>query len=78
MLNSFLLFMLILVILSQSDGYRTVFSRDKDDTDPVNGRSGLVLYTDAKTKLQYLSTPGGGLTPRLDNNGKHMKGFNHE
>lgn len=39
-------------------------------------RSGMVLYTDYKTGLQYFSTGGlfgKQLIPRLDENGKHMK-----
>lgn len=45
-------------------------SPPKDDTDPPNGRSGLIIYTDHLTGCQYL-TPGiwGGLTPRIDADG---------
>jgi hypothetical protein len=45
----------------------------RDDTDPPGARSGLGLLTDHKTGLQYLSTARGGVTPRLDPDGKHMK-----
>nr|WP_300312811.1 hypothetical protein [Halomonas sp.] len=45
----------------------------KDDSDPVDGRSGVSVVTDAKTGLQYLRAPGGGITPRLTIDGKHMK-----
>jgi hypothetical protein len=45
----------------------------KDDTDPPSGRSGMRLYTDHKTGLQYLGNPMGGITPRLDATGKQMK-----
>lgn len=31
-------------------------SPPKDDTDPPDGRSGLVIYTDHLTGCQYLST----------------------
>lgn len=50
-----------------------------DDTDKsLFKRSGMVLYTDYKTGLQYLGTGSGlftrgNLIPRLDENGKHMK-----
>ncbi len=45
----------------------------KDDTDKSwFNKSGMNLYTDDKTKLQYLSA-GGTLIPRLDENGNHMK-----
>lgn len=48
----------------------------QDDTDKsVFNRSGLRLYTDQKTKLQYIGAGWNGqLIPRLDENGKHMKG----
>lgn len=50
-----------------------VFSANNptDDTDPVGGRSGMGLYTDAKTGCQYLGRVYG-LTPRLDASGKHI------
>lgn len=46
-----------------------------DDTDKgIFNRSGMSLYTDNKTKLQYLSAGWfGQLTPRLDENGKQLK-----
>lgn len=44
-----------------------------DDSDPPNGRSGVAVVTDAKTGMQYLKTSGGGITPRLDENGNHMR-----
>lgn len=47
-------------------------SPDKDNTDPIDGRSRLRLHTDCLTGLQYLSAIGGGITPRLDVNGKHI------
>jgi hypothetical protein len=43
----------------------------RDDTDPAGiKRSGMVLYTDAKTGCQYLSVPHGGITPRLGADGR--------
>lgn len=43
----------------------------KDDTDSPDGkRSGLTVYTDHKTGCQYLGTILGGITPRLDKEGK--------
>lgn len=37
-------------------------------------RSGLSLYTDHKTGLQYLKAGMlGGITPRMDANGQHMR-----
>ena len=36
-----------------------------DDSDNPPARSGLDILTDCRTGLQYLTTPSGGLTPRL-------------
>jgi hypothetical protein len=44
---------------------------DSDDTDGTT-RSNMRLYTDARTGCQYLSVPGGGITPRKDDNGHHL------
>lgn len=44
-----------------------------DSTDySTSDRSGLKLHTDAMTGCQYLSTSGGGITPRLDRNGHQV------
>lgn len=43
-----------------------------DDTDPVGGRSGLVLYTDCLTGLQYIGTPRGGIIERLNTDGRQI------
>lgn len=45
----------------------------KDDSDPPDGRSGVAVVTDHKTGLQYLRSPGGGITPRLTSDGEHMR-----
>lgn len=48
----------------------------RDDTDEVSKRgrrSGMILYTDYLTGLQYLGNPLGGITPRLDAEGNHMR-----
>ncbi len=44
----------------------------KDNTDPPHGRSGMRLHADNLTGCQYLSIPGGGITPRLTADGRHM------
>lgn len=48
----------------------------RDDTDEGRGwfarRSNMTVYTDHKTGCQYLATPSGGLTPRLDGEGKQI------
>lgn len=47
------------------------FSRD--DTDQPGGkRSGLTLYVDHGTGVEYVGTLMGGLTPRLDASGNIM------
>ena len=44
-----------------------------DSTDTSRSdRSGLKLHTDAMTGCQYLSTSGGGITPRLDSQGRQI------
>lgn len=45
----------------------------RDDTDPPGGRSGMSVKIDCGAGLQYLSTPEGGLTPRLTLDGVHMR-----
>lgn len=45
----------------------------RDDTDGKR-RSRLVVYIDHKTGVEYVGTPLGGLTVRVDENGKPMKG----
>lgn len=43
----------------------------RDDTDGAR-RSGLSPRTDARTGCQYLETAGGGITPRLDRDGRQI------
>lgn len=45
----------------------------RDATDGKE-RSGLGLRTDAGTGCQYLVSPWGGITPRLDKDGNHICG----
>ena len=45
-----------------------------DDTDPPGARSGLALYTDAKTGCQYVGKLFGGIAPRVDHEGRHLCG----
>lgn len=44
----------------------------KDNSDPPDGRSGLTIYTDALTGCEYLSVMLGGITPRLDGDGRQI------
>jgi len=43
---------------------------ERDDSDPLGGRSGMMVLTDDKTGCQYLYR--GGLTPRMDAMGKQV------
>lgn len=56
---------LVIIAIQYASG---VFRRD--DTDGIS-RSGMKPHTDNATGCQYLSVPGGGITPRLDGNGQH-------
>ncbi len=47
--------------------------RNRDDTDAPAERSGLMVYTDHATGVQYLSTVAGGLTVRVDKDGKPLR-----
>lgn len=47
----------------------------RDDTDPPDGRSGMVLLTDNLTGCQYLKAPGywnAALTPRMAADGRQV------
>ncbi|WP_017993809.1 hypothetical protein [Rhizobium leguminosarum] len=46
--------------------------KERDDTDPPNDRSGMVLFIDHRTGCHYVGTPHGGITPRLDRNGEQI------
>lgn len=43
----------------------------KDDTDG-DKRSGMMLSVDAQTGCHYLRTQAGGITPRLNREGRHV------
>lgn len=49
------------------------FELGMDDCDASAwDRCGARVVTDARTGLQYLVGPGGGITPRLTTDGRHM------
>ena len=67
-MSDFLVCILIVILLTNifSGGFLST-----DDTDEPNGkRSNMILYTDYKTGCQYVGTVLGGITPRLDRDGK--------
>lgn len=71
-LSTLLYFVGTLIILSIAITLiRNVFRIDVDSTDKDTwNRSGLKIYVDSKTGIQYLSTSQGGLFPRVNvNNG---------
>lgn len=43
-----------------------------DDSDSESSRSGMNVFTDAKTGCQYLGNPSGGIIQRFDNTGKQV------
>lgn len=51
---------------------------DSTDDHNTGTRSGMRVLIDHGTGLQYLNTWGGGLTPRLDVDGKHMRATGRE
>ena len=52
---------------------KNIFSVGVDDTDAdAWNRSGMRVYTDAKTGVQYLGTARGGLTVRVDKDGRPL------
>ena len=52
---------------------KNIFSVGVDDTDAdAWNRSGMRVYTDAKTGVQYLGTVRGGLTLRVDKEGRPL------
>lgn len=44
-------------------------NRKRDDSDGFEKRSGVIVYTDHKTGVQYIGTILGGITPRLNPDG---------
>jgi hypothetical protein len=66
-----LVFILIHLIIKYSYNYFTIGFDDTDDK--VNKkRSGLTVYTDYKTGLQYLKS-GNAMFPRFDKNGNQLR-----
>jgi len=64
----FLIFYLVVKIPTTTV---TISNEGRDSTDPVGGVSGMSIFVDHKTGLQYLGRYGG-LTPRLNKDGSHM------
>ena len=62
-----LFFLVGLILIASIDSFIP-----KDDTDSPDKRSGMSLYIDNLNGCQYLSKFFGGLTPRLDNQGKQI------
>lgn len=62
----------IAIVVSWAIG-QTPYGRDDSDSGSWgSGRSGMEPMTDALTGCQYLRVPGGGITPRLDGQGRQI------
>ncbi len=57
----------LLFMMAHGSGF---LGMGKDDSDSGSKRSGMMVMTDYKTGVQYLMSPLGGLTPRLNEDGK--------
>lgn len=49
------------------------FWSGRDNTDTEDKRSGVHVITDYGTGVQYLVTPLGGITPRIDKDGRPIQ-----
>ena len=68
------IFLTILVALIIWNIVRSLLGLGLDDSDySKHKRSGMKIYTDYKTGVQYLSAPFGGLCVRVDENGKPIR-----
>ena len=69
----------IVLALTVYNIIRVSFSLGLDDSDlSTTKRSGMAVYTDYKTGVQYMSTQFGGLCVRVDENGKPLKAENNK
>jgi len=69
--------LILIVVLVIWNLARYVFDIGVDDSDLSSSkRSGLTIYTDYKTGVQYVGTQNGGLSVRVDENNKPI--LNHE
>jgi hypothetical protein len=67
------IYFVVSIALGAVNGYlRNHTDIGRDETDPPQGRSYLLILTDHATGCQYLTSGRGGLTPRLDASGQHM------
>jgi len=70
LLDMSLIIVIVVVIINIT---RNTFSIGVESTDKDGwNRSGLIIYTDHKTGVQYLSTKEGHLIPRVDLNGNYI------
>lgn len=70
-MSNLIVVILSLILIVYSVSYFIQFKTDDSDKSFWT-RSGMIVYTDYKTGLQYLST-GKTLTPRLNKDGSHMR-----
>ena len=68
-----MIYLLVSLALGAANGLLARYTDiGRDDTDPPGNRSNLLIMTDHATGCQYLTSVRGGLTPRLDENGKQI------
>ncbi|MXS85320.1 hypothetical protein ABO04_05145 [Nitrosomonas sp. HPC101] len=81
-MNNFLAFIgciaLVLFFLAILFHGKVELQLDSTDDHVTGKRSGMRILVDHETGLQYLNTFPGGLTPRLDADGKHMRTTDEE
>jgi hypothetical protein len=73
-MKQFIIWMLVFVSVLLFLRILSVSPLGRDDTDKEawGERSGINPVTDALTGCQYLLSPSGGITPRLDGDGRHI------
>lgn len=64
-------FVIKLLDVVENHKYRPRFN--SSDSFIQSKKSGMTILIDYDTDLQYLSTPNGGLTPRLGLDGKQLR-----
>lgn len=65
----------VAMIISLVIRWLPIFRDDSDEPGWFGNRSGIKPVTDNLTGCQYLITSEGGITPRLDADGKHVCKF---
>ena len=72
LLTAAIYFLIGAILLGGAALFKNIFKIGWDDTDG-SVRSQMIIRIDHGTGLQYLESQKGGLTPRLDQQGQHMR-----